>query len=62
MQGNQSAIFELKEFAYKEFNIETIYNSKKEKIEAYCSCHFQKIKPAITNYYCNTSKSILFQI
>lgn len=31
MQGNQSAIFELKEFVYKEFNIETIYNSKKKK-------------------------------
>lgn len=52
MQGNQSAIFELKEFSYKEFNIETIYNSKK-KNEAHCSCHFQKIKPAITNHYCN---------
>ena len=62
MQGNQSAIFELKEFVYKEFNIETIYNSKKKKMKLAVAVISKRLSQISQITIVILQKSILFQI
>ena len=62
MQGNQSAIFELKEFVYKEFNIEKIYNYKKKKMKLAVAVISKRLSQISQITIVILQKSILFQI